>query len=353
MSCEFALWVCERRFCGLLREDLGFGEDSKASSPSARYLLLRGFTKRGWLVGDGAEAFRGALILLKTLSGKSSSEARLVETLLDGGIRREGRTVRRWLAAMREEGFDVQRKDGRYELARSPVRLDFGEYEALAALSVLESLASREPVYGNHFASAAAKLREAMPEKSLKFADAGRLEFALDFASDPPESPEVMDTLRRATHRHQRLDILYHSLNSNSLRRRTVEPIRVSHAQRAHRLYAHEPETNTIREFRVNRIKEARMLPDKFAPETHIRAFEPAHVRLTKNAYIAYGKTLVPDATIEPTTDGGAILTGTTPSTFWTTRELAALGPDAEVLGGPALKKEYLAFLRDTLKKHQ
>lgn len=302
-------------------------------------------------MGDRTEAFRGALILLKTLSEKPSSEARLLDALLDGGVRRDARTLRRWLSALREEGFDLHRKDGRYELVSSPVRLDFGDYEALATLSVLESLASREPVYGEHFASAAAKLREALPEKSLKFADAGRIEFALDFASDPPESPEVMDTLRRATYRHQRLDILYHSLNSDSLRHRTVEPIRVYHAHRAHRLFAYEPEENAIREFRVNRIKTAKLLPDKFAPETHIHSVEPAKIHLAKNAFIAYGKNLIPDATVEPTPEGGALLTGTTPSTFWTVRELAALGPDAEVLGGPALRREYLSFLEETLKK--
>ena len=302
-------------------------------------------------MGARMEAFRGALILLKTLSEKPSSEARLVEALLNGGIRRNARTLRRWVLALREEGFDIRRANGRYELLASPVRLDFEDYEALAALSVLDSLASREPVYGEHFASAAAKLRAALPEKSLKFADAGRIEFALDFASDPPESPEVMDTLRRATHRHQRLDILYHSLNSNSLRHRTVEPIRVYHAQRAHRLYAYEPEENAIREFRVNRIKTARLLPDKFAPETHVHSVEPARIRLAKNAFVAYGKSLIPDATIEPTPEGGAVLTGTIPSTFWTVRELAALGPDAEVLGGTALRQEYLSFLEETLKK--
>jgi len=302
---------------------------------------------------DKTEAVRGACILMKALSEGPVSEARLVEVLADAGIRREGRTVRRWISGMREEGLDIHSADGRHELVRSPVRLDFDDYEALAALSVLESLASRDPVYGEHLDSAAAKLRAAIPERSLKFADGGRIEFAFDSASDPPESPEIMDTLRRATHRHQRLEILYHSLNSDSLRRRIVEPVRISHAQRAHRLYAYEREDNAVREFRVNRIKEARMLPDKFAPETHVRSFEPAKVRLTKNAFIAYGRTLIPDATITLAEDGGVILSGTTPSTFWTVRELAALGPDAEVLGGPALKKEYLSFLDEVLQKYE
>lgn len=276
-----------------------------------------------------------------------------MEALLDGDVRRDERTLRRWISALRNEGFDIEHKNGKYKLLKSPVRLDFTGYEALATLSVLESLASREPVYGEHFDSSAAKLRDALPEESLKFADAGRLEFDLDFASHPPESPEVMETLRRATHRHQRLDIFYDSLSSDTSRYRIVEPIRVSYAQRAHRLFAYDPDKNAIREFRVNRIKTAKMLPDKFAPERHIQSLETVEIRLTKNAFIAYGNTLVPDADIQNTPEGGAVLTGTTPSTFWTVRDLASLGPDVEVLGGPTLKSEYLSFLEDSLKKHR
>jgi proteasome accessory factor C len=300
-----------------------------------------------------AEAFRGALILLKTLSERPSSPAQLMEALLDGDVRRDARTLRRWISALRNEGFDIEHENGKYKLLKSPARLDFTGYEALATLSAIESLAAREPVYGEHFASAAAKLRDALPEESLKFADAGRLEFDLDFASDPPESPEVMETLRRATHRHQRLEILYHSLNSDSLRHRTVEPIRVSYAQRAHRLFAYEPDENGIREFRINRIKESKILPDKFSPETHIQSLEPVELRLTRNALIAYGKSLIPNATIEHTPDGGAIVSGNTPSTFWTVRDLVSLGPDVEVLGSPSLKRQYLAFLEDSLKRYR
>jgi predicted DNA-binding transcriptional regulator YafY len=79
-------------------------------------------------------------------------------------------------------------------------------------------------------ASAANKLREALPEEALRFADGGKIEFALDSASNPPEDPNVLDTLRRATHQSRRAEILYRSLNSDSLRWRTVEPVRVAYA---------------------------------------------------------------------------------------------------------------------------
>jgi len=300
------------------------------------------------------EATRGTLILLRKLAEGPTTQRQLRDALRDSGLDRDPRTLRRWLETLREAGFEISRDDGRYELTGSPVHLPFGEYEALATLSVLESLAIREPVYGNHLASAAEKLREAIPTEALRFADSGKIEFALDSASDPPEDPDVIDTLRRATHQSRRVEILYHSLRSDNVRRRTVEPVRVSYAQRAHRLYAYETSDGRITEFRVNRIREANTLPEKFSPEAHRRHLDDVRVRLSEKAFTALGKTVVPGdvATIELLENGGAIITGTTPSIFWTVRDLAALGPEAEVLGGPKLKEEFLSFLEETSEKY-
>lgn len=300
------------------------------------------------------ETARGMLILLQVLSEGPAYRRHLEGALAEAGISRDERTLRRWLEVLREEGF-VERDGRRYVLRSSPVRLDFDGYEALASLSVLESLAQREPVYGDHLSSAAAKLREALPREALKFVDQGEIEFTLESSSNPPEDPAIMDILRRAAHQHRRAEILYHSLRSDSVRWRTVEPIRVFYAQRAHRLFAHEREENRMTEFRVNRITEARLLPNKFSPEAHIRSLAPARIRLGEKAFTAYGKTIVPDpdATIEPLEDGGAIIDGRTPSIFWTIRDIATLGPDAEVLGGPKLKKEFHAFLKETLEKYE
>jgi predicted DNA-binding transcriptional regulator YafY len=311
--------------------------------------------RKGRVVGEGSQTVRGVLVLLKTLSEGPASTHQLIEALSEAGVHRDERTVRRWLEVTREEGFGVRHSGRRHELIGSPVRIAFGDYEALATLSVLESLAQREPAYGEHLASAAKKLREAIPDKALRFADSGKIEFSLDSASDPPEDPNIIDTLRLATHRSQKARVLYYSLRSGSVRWRTVEPVRVAYVQRAHRLFAYEREERRVTEFRINRIHQATLLPDKFAPEAHRHAFEPARVRLSRNAFTAYGKTIIPDdkATIERLEDGGAIIEGRTPSVFWTVREVAALGPDAEVLGGPELKSQLVSFLEEALKKYQ
>lgn len=305
-------------------------------------------------MGERMEATRGTLILLRALAERPMTQSQLMDALRDSGLRRNERTLRRWLEVLREAGFEILRDGGRYELRGSPVRISFTDYETLATLSILESLASREPVYGDHLASAARKLREALPEDALRFADSGVIEFTLDSASDPPEDPNVIDTLRLATSQSRRVEILYRSLQSNTVRWRLVEPVRVYHAQRAHRLDAYEREEGRITEFRINRIREATMLPEKFAPEAHRHSLDIARVRLSAKAYTALGKTVIPDraATIEPLEDGGAIIAGTTPSVFWTVRDLAALGPEAEVLGGPELKEAFLSFLEETSAKY-
>ncbi len=78
-------------------------------------------------------------------------------------------------------------------------------------------------------------------------------------------------------------------------------------------------------------------------------------VRLSANSFVAYGKAIIPDdrASIERLEDGGAIIEGRTPSVFWTVREVAALGPDAVVLGGSELKRELVSFIEETLKKYE
>jgi len=311
--------------------------------------------RKGKLVDERFQRIRGILVLLKTLSEGPASTRQLVGVLSEAGVHRDERAVRRWLGVMREEGFGVSHASGRHELSSSPVRIAFGDYEALATLSVLESLAQREPVYGEYLASAATKLREAIPDKALHFTESGKIEFSLESASDPPEDPDIIDTLRLAIHRSQRARVLYYSLSSGSVRWRTVEPVRVAYVQRALRLFAYERTGNRVAEFRINRIHQATLLPEKFAPEAHRHAFEPARVRLSRNAFTAYGKSIIPDdrATIERLEDGGAIVEGRTPSVFWTVREVAALGPDAEVLGGPELKRQLVSFLEESFEKYQ
>ncbi len=306
-------------------------------------------------MGERMEATRGTLILLRLLAERPMTQRELLDALRDAELERDDRTLRRWLRVLREAGFDFQRKDGRYELRGSPVHLPLDEYEALATLNILGSFAAREPVYGRYLTSAVSKLRDAIPEESLRFADSGSIEFAVSSASDPPEDPNAIDVLRSAARQSRRVEILYHSLQSETVRKRTVEPVRVAYAQRAHRLYAYEPEEAEINEFRVNRIERANMLPEKFSPEAHIRTFEPARIRLSEKDFVAFGKSVIPDddATIELLEDGGAIIEGTTPSAFWTVREIASLGPGAEILGSPRLREEFVSFLRETMNRYE
>lgn len=307
------------------------------------------------MVENRMEATLGTLEVLKLLSEAVLSRHELVERLEEVGIERDERTVRRYIEALRAAGFCVQRSGGGYRLVETPMRLNFTDLEALATLTVMESIARREPVYGEHLGSAARKLRRALPAEAVRFADSGRVEFEVPSASDPPEDPGIMEKLRLAVHREQRLEIYYYSLRSDSLRWRIVEPRRVSYVQKAHRLYAYERAENRVSEFRVNRIREAKLLPDKFSPEAHIRSLEPVRIHLSERAFIAYGKSIIPDenATVEPCGDGAVIVEGHTDSIFWTVRDIAALGPEAEIRASERMKDELLHFLESTLKVYR
>ncbi|MDP8948980.1 MAG: hypothetical protein M3N00_01895, partial [Actinomycetota bacterium] len=161
-------------------------------------------------MGKRMEATRGTLLLLRLLAERPMTKQEILNALQDAGLKRDDRTLRRWLEVLQEADFDLRREDGRYELRGSPVRLPLDEYEALATLNILGSFAAREPVYGRHLTSAVSKLRDAIPEQSLRFADSGSIEFAVSSASDPPEDPKMIDVLRRATRQSRRVSILYH-----------------------------------------------------------------------------------------------------------------------------------------------
>jgi predicted DNA-binding transcriptional regulator YafY len=78
--------------------------------------------------------------LLRVLSEGPATKDHLLNTLQDElGVRKNERTLRRYLAVLREAGFEISRSRGRYKLHGSPVRLAFTNYEALATLNVVES----------------------------------------------------------------------------------------------------------------------------------------------------------------------------------------------------------------------
>jgi predicted DNA-binding transcriptional regulator YafY len=142
-------------------------------------------------VGTRMRPTLGVLLLLRVLSEGPATRDHLLSALQDElGIRKNERTFRRYLAVLRETGFEISHTCGRYELHGSAARLAFTNHEALATLNVVESLAERDPVYAEALASAALKLREALPKEALRFADIGRVEFDLPFANDPPENVE-------------------------------------------------------------------------------------------------------------------------------------------------------------------
>src|SRR5215207_2119303 len=99
-----------------------------------------GACERGIRVGARMEATRGTLSLLEALSEGPQSKQQLMNVLEVIGMSRDERTLRRYLGALRNAGFRIERSGRRYELLDSPVRLPLSAHEALPTLNVLESL---------------------------------------------------------------------------------------------------------------------------------------------------------------------------------------------------------------------
>jgi predicted DNA-binding transcriptional regulator YafY len=175
------------------------------------------------------------------------------------------RTIRRDIEALQEAGFPLydERADGRkvwrlIEGYKQRVTQTFTLAE-LAALYFGRNLMSF--LGGSPFAqdleSAFAKIREALPAKSLPYL--GRIQDLFAARPDPwkdySKKQDVIASLIDATLHQRRAVIAYFSFNSKRTKTYTVDPYRVVYHHGGLYLYARAHEYGEVRTFAVERIE--------------------------------------------------------------------------------------------------
>jgi proteasome accessory factor BC len=153
-------------------------------------------------------------------------------------------------------------------------------------------------------------------------------------------SPSLLADARRAVENRDRLDIEYHSGSTDEVTRRTVDPIRVLSLDGHWYLDAYCHRARGTRRFRVDRIRS--MAVSGVAPEpAHLaepapEAFVPGPsatvVRLALGPGAAWVADSVPVLDLEPTRDGGVVVTLAVGGSAWFERLLLQAGPEARVL---------------------
>ena len=201
------------------------------------------------------------------------------------------RTIRRDIEALQEAGFPLydDKVDGRkvWRLVegykqRLTQTFTMSELAALYFGKNLLSFLGGAP-FAQDLESAFAKIREALPAKSLPYL--ARIQDLFSARPDPfkdySKKQDVITGLIDATLHQRRVDIAYFSFNSKKTKAYTLDPYRLVYYRGGLYLYARAEEYGEVRTFAVERIQKIEILDASF--ET------PADFNVSEYARGAFG----------------------------------------------------------------
>jgi len=230
-----------------------------------------------------AEVIRQWKILKTIEAGHFTSTARLATAL---GVTE--RTIRRDVEALQEAGFPLydDRADGRkvwrlVEGYRQRLAQGFTLSE-LAALHFSKNMLSflRGAPFGQDLESAFAKIREALPAKSLPFLS--RIQDLFSARPDPwkdySKKQDVIAGLIDAILHQRQARVAYYSFNSRRTKTYELDPYRLVYYRGGLYLYARAHEYGEVRTFAVERMQKLEVLdqgfevPPDFSPAEYARS---------------------------------------------------------------------------------
>ena len=230
-----------------------------------------------------AEVIRQWKILKTVEVGRFTSSAKLAA---EHGVTE--RTIRRDVEALQEAGFPLydDRVDG-----KKVWRLVEGYQQKLAQGFTLSELAalyfSRNMLsflggapFGQDLESAFAKIREALPQKSLPFLT--RIQDLFSARPDPwkdySKKQDVIAALIDAILHQRQARIAYYSFNSRRTKSYEIDPYRLVYYRGGLYLYARAHEYGEVRTFAVERVQQVEVLepgfemPADFSPSEYVRS---------------------------------------------------------------------------------
>jgi proteasome accessory factor B len=230
-----------------------------------------------------AEVIRQWKILKTIEKGRFTSSAKLAA---EHGVTE--RTIRRDVEALQEAGFPLydDRADG-----KKVWRLVEGYQQKLAQGFTLSELAalyfSRNMLsflggapFGQDLESAFAKIREALPQKSLPFL--ARIQDLFSARPDPwkdySKKQDVIAALIDAILHQRQAKIAYYSFNSRRTKSYEIDPYRLVYYRGGLYLYARAHEYGEVRTFAVERVQQVEVaeatfeIPADFSPTEYARS---------------------------------------------------------------------------------
>jgi proteasome accessory factor C len=171
------------------------------------------------------------------------------------------------------------------------------------------------------------------------------------------DTPELLDTVRRASDRDERIEIDYWSGGRDELTTRRIDPMTVFFALGEWYVDAWCHRADAERLFRVDRIRAVRPTGERFGAGTRRAVVEPGtvyrprpedpRVTLSLPATAQWVPESYPAEAVEETDDGRLRVRLAVSEPAWLARLLLQVGPDARVEDPPELR----AVARDAAQR--
>jgi proteasome accessory factor C len=161
---------------------------------------------------------------------------------------------------------EVHEEEGEIEVDPEPYSDNFDRparllpVEAKALIAAIDLLGEHIPE--GSLASAREKIVAALGEDPL--------EQGLQVAHAGGEDPEAVRLISRAIVSHRLIEIEYYKENEDEFSRRRLEPYALTNGREGWYVACFDPERGAMRHFRLDRIKHAELLRDKFEPRPEV-----------------------------------------------------------------------------------
>ncbi|MCL6473338.1 MAG: WYL domain-containing protein [Firmicutes bacterium] len=259
-------------------------------------------------------------------------------------------TIYRDIKQLRSSGFKINhsRKTGMYELKSVPVRLDFEPGEIVALAIACHAIPEEAGMpYAKELSGALNKISGLLsPESRQTLSSNPYFEMKFKPVADYSLHQETIEKIRRAIAASREIEMVYYSAKSNKEQKRIVDPYELYFSEGGVRLEGFCHLKRKLLEFRVDRIRELKVLPTTIKVPADDDSFT-FKLWLDQKLTRSIGDRF-PDQKIKINEDGTSILTARSDNPFHLILQVLAYGERAKLLA-PAHLRRRMAAIADQM----
>jgi len=261
-------------------------------------------------------------------------------------------TIYRDIKQLRNSGFkiDHSRKSGTYEIKSIPVRLDFEPGEIVALAVACRTIPEEAGMpYAKELSGALNKISGLLsPESKQTLATNPYFQMKFKPVADYSSHQGTIEKIRRAIAAGREIEMVYYSAKSDKEQKRVVDPYELYFSEGGVRLEAYCHVKRKVLEFRVDRIRELKVLPIQAGAPVGDGSFT-FKLWLDQRLARSIGERFS-DQKTELNEDGSSTLTARSTNPFRLILQVLAYGEHAKLLEPVHLKRR-MAVIAEQMDK--